>query len=622
MSATASATAVPTPGATTGVSGTLAVIQRGWRTSPELRDGALVTLLLALTGAAGRIAVPVLVQQALDRGIAGGTVDMGVIGGLGAVAAVAVLVAAAAQRTARVRLATRSEAALHALRLRAFAHLHRVSLADHAEERRGALTARVTSDIETLALFFAWGGMAWLVNGAVVCAVAATMAVYDWRLTLVVLGCSAPLVWVLARQQRRLVAAYAGVRERVADLLAALAEVVSGAEVVRAFGLQEATGRRVDDAVEARRRAELRGARLAAYLFPSGELTSVVVVAILIVVGVAIGPDGGLTAGALTGFLLLTYRFLEPVAEFTEVLDQTQLAVSGWRRVLDLLDVAEEIPDPGAHGTELAPGPLQVALRSVTFAYRPRAGEDGPAVPALLDVSFVVEPGRSVALVGATGSGKTTVARLLTRLADPTAGTVLVGGHDLRTVRTASLRRRVGMVPQEPFLFDGTVADNVALGAAARSGVPADRAAVRHAFDHLGLASWVDGLSDGLDTAVGERGANLSLGERQLVALARAHLADPACLVLDEATSAVDPATEARLARALERLANGRTTVTIAHRLSTAARADHVVVLHLGRVVEAGAPAALLHAGGPFARLHEAWVASTSDRPAPVDPTR
>jgi putative ABC transport system ATP-binding protein len=313
--------------------------------------------------------------------------------------------------------------------------------------------------------------------------------------------------------------------------------------------------------------------------------------------------------------MFLVYRFLEPIAEFTEILDQTQTAVAGWRRVLAVLEVPIEISDPEG-GQALPLGPPRVEGDHVSYAYRPRPGHDDTVSPALLDVSFTIEPATSVAVVGATGSGKTTLAKLLTRLADPVEGAIRVAGIDLRDVSMQSLRSTLVMVPQEAFLFDTSVLENVRFGR-----LDATDEDVRLAFVELGLDGWVDGLADGIDTMVGERGEHLSAGERQLVALARAYVANPSCLVLDEATSSVDPATEARLARALESLSRGRTSITIAHRLSTAARADWVLVFDGGRLVEQGRHDDLVGAGGVYAGLHASWLDATSASPASPAPT-
>lgn len=582
-------------------------VKRGWAASPELRRGAVGTVLLAFVGTAGRLVVPILVQQSIDKGYVDGGVDMDVIARLALIGAAVLAVATFCNRLAVIRLARRSEEALYGLRTEAFRHLHSLSLADQAEHRRGALVARVTGDIETLSQFFSWGGLAWLLDGTLVIAVAATMLVYDWRLALVAIAVSAPLFVVLRIMQRWLMAAYGLFRQRNAETLTAVTEVVMGAPVIRAYQLERRSTERTVAAIEQQKSDGIRASTLSSLLFPTNEVFAALTIAAVVAVGVWLGPDSGLTTGAMVGFMFLVYRFLEPIAEFTEILDQTQTAVAGWRRVLALLEVPIEVADP-PDGRSLPATPPAIEVQSVTFAYRPRPGQDPvTALPALRDVSFVIPASSSVAVVGATGSGKSTLARLLTRLADPTAGRVLVDGIDLREVAFASLRSRLVLVPQEPFLFDTTILENVRFG---RPDASDDD--VRLAFTELGLEQWLDGLPDGWDTPVGERGEHLSAGERQLVALARAYVANPTCLVLDEATSSVDAATEARLGRALESLARGRTSVTIAHRLSTAARADQILVFDHGRLVEAGTHEQLLGASGVYAALHAAWLDATS----------
>jgi len=304
-----------------------------------------------------------------------------------------------------------------------------------------------------------------------------------------------------------------------------------------------------------------------------------------------------MSTGKLVAFAFLVAIFLQPVADLTELLDFTQQAIAGWRRVLDVLDTPIEVvePDPGR---ELPPGALEVVVDRLWFAYH-----GGP--PVLRDVSCTIPAGTRVALVGPTGSGKTTLAKLLVRLADPTAGSIRVGGLDLRQVAISSRRSALVLVPQDGFLFDTTVAENV------RRGRPdAGDDEIRAACEDLGLTSWVESLPEGLQTRVSQRGERLSVGERQLVALVRGYLANPGCLILDEATSAVDPATEVRLRQAIERLTAGRTAITVAHRLAAAEHADLVLVIERGRLVEQGRHQELLHARGAYARLYASWRAS------------
>jgi putative ABC transport system ATP-binding protein len=337
-------------------------------------------------------------------------------------------------------------------------------------------------------------------------------------------------------------------------------------------------------------------------LFPANEVFSVFTTSAVVLAGVALGPGSGLSAGEMVAFLFLVALFLEPIAEFTEILDQTQTAVAGWRKVLDVLDTPIEVPDPGPSGAVLPDGPPEIRLERVSYRY-PGVGD----AYAVRDVDAVVRSGASIALVGATGSGKSSLAKLLVRLADPTSGSVKVHGLDLRDIQSSSLRSNLVLVPQESFLFATTILENVRF-----ANPKASEADVRLAFYELGLDEWLDTLPHGLATQVGQRGDGLSVGERQLVALARAYVANPTCLLLDEATSAVDPGTETRIARALESLSRGRTSITIAHRLSTAERSDWVLVLDDGRLVEEGTHEDLIAAGGVYAGLHASWMDVTA----------
>jgi putative ABC transport system ATP-binding protein len=584
-------------------------IGRGVDAAPILKVGFAATFGFAIVGAAGRVIVPILVQQAVDKGfeVRDGDVqvDVGFISFLCLIGAVTSIVAVSAQRTAVLRLGTRSEEALYGLRVRLFEHIHRLSIADHSEERKGALVARVTSDVETLAQFFSWGALAWLLDGTVMMIVASVMLAYDWVLAVVAFAVAAPLGFVLRKVQRRLVAAYDDAREHNADTMNQVSEVVSGAETIRAYGAGRHFATITDRSSHRRSNSFIRAGTIGAFLFPSGEVFGVLTVSAVVTTGVIRGPESGLTAGALVGFVFLTYRFLEPIAEFTEVIDQTQTAVAGLRRVLGVLEIPVGPPEP-AQPVTLPPGRLDVRIEHVGFRYRSR-GDDDDEPQVLFDIDAYIPAGQQVAMVGETGSGKTTLGRLIARLADPTVGTIRLGGVPLTSVSNDDLRDRLVVVPQEPFLFDGTIASNLGF---AKPGAPLSEleAAVRD----LDLGEWLDSLPDGIQTAVGQRGAQLSAGERQLVALVRASLVDPDVLVLDEATSSVDALTEVRIGRALDKLSAGRTTIAIAHRLSTAARADRVMVLEHGVLVEDGPHEVLVSQRGAYAQMYDAWLAATT----------
>jgi len=583
--------------------GALEVLRRGLAATPELRRGVVLSVAMAVVTAAGKLAVPVLVQQILDRGVLGPEgFRPGFVHGAAAVTALVVLALYGLTRATYLRLVRTSEASLLALRVRAFDHVHRLSVAEHTEQRRGALVSRVTSDIETLAQFLEWGAISWIVNSVMIVATFAVMAAYEWRLALVALVAFLPLTVLVPALQRRQLAAQDRVRTAVGESLSEVSETVAGAPVIQAYGLEDRARRRLRSAIDRQYRAYLTAARYVAAMFPLGDLFGACALAGVVAVGATWGPGWGLGVGEVVAFVFLINLLLNPIAELSEVFDQTQIALAGWRKVLGVLATPPDVPEP-AEGVDLPRGPLEVEVDRVSFAYR-----DG--VPVLHDISVRLPAGRSIAIVGETGSGKTTFAKLLCRLADPTAGTVRVGGVDLRDADPAARRRAIRLVPQDGFLFDATLGDNVRIGLGAGGGA-ADDAQVRAAFEALGLGWWLDELPLGLDTPVGERGGRLSVGERQLVALARAQVGDPGLLVLDEATSAVDAETERALARALERLSEGRTMVTIAHRLATAESADLVLVFDGGRIVEQGTHAELVAAGGTYAALYRSWLGNT-----------
>jgi ATP-binding cassette subfamily B protein len=579
--------------------GAWATLRRGAQLSPELTRGTGWTLALAVISTAGRVVVPIAVQQTVDQGILGaGGPRVGLVLAVVAAAVGGLVITAVAAFAANLRIFRATEAGLVTLRTSAFRHVHDLSVLTQGTQMRGSLVSRVTSDVDTISTFVQWGGLLLVVASGQLLVATVLMAVYSWQLALLVWACFLPLFVAFRPLQRRVSLAYARVRDRVGDLLAGVSEAVVGADTIRAYAIEDRTQRRIDAAIEAHRRTAVRAQLLVAGSFSGGVLISGLVVAAVVVVGawMGVGSDD-LTLGRLLAMLFLVQLFTAPVQIGTEVLNELQNAVAGWRRVIAVLDTPADVADPGPDGVDLPRGPITVHVERVGYAY-----PVGP--PVLSDVELTIPPRTRVAVVGETGSGKTTLAKLLTRLMDPDTGRVLLDGVDLRRIRFSSLRSRVVLVPQEGFLFDASVGQNVAWG---RPG--ATRDAVELALTELGLWPWVTGLPHGLDTTVGQRGESLSAGERQLVSLARAYLADPDLLVLDEATSAVDPATEERLQRALDGATQGRTSVAIAHRMSTAEAADLVFVVEAGRVVDSGRHEVLLRRCAVYQRLHAAWAA-------------
>ena len=585
---------------TTVQRGAFATLAHGVRLTPEFAAGLPATLLLAVLSTAGRIVVPIAVQQTIDHGLlrVGGP-DLALVRTACLLAALAVVLTALANYRMNVRLYQMTENGLAALRVRAFRRVHDLSVLHQAAERRGSLVSRVTGDVDTISTFMQWGGILVIVSAAQVALATVLMAFWSWQLTLIVYVCFLPLVLAVRHFQVRLQTAYGVVRQRVGDLLGAVAESVVGAPVIKAHGVEARTAERIDHAVNQTTRAQIKAQTIAATTFSTGELTAALATGAVVIAGVLLGVDGQISSGRLIGFLFLVTLFVQPVQVATEVLNEAQNAVAGMRRVLGILDTPTDVADPGEAGHDLPAGPVSVRFEQVCFAY-----PGGPDV--LHDVSLEIAPQTRLAIVGETGSGKTTFAKLLTRLMDPTQGAVLLSGVPLEAIRFASLRQRVVMVPQAGVLFDRTVVDNVRYG---RPGATDDEISL--AFTELGLSDWVEQLPAGLHTPVGERGEALSVGERQLVAVARAYLADPDLLVLDEATSAVDPATEVRLSRALDSLTRGRTTIAIAHRLSTAEAADEVLVVHDGVVVQRGPHRELVALDGPYRRMHASWTSQS-----------
>ena len=572
----------------------LATLARLARPYPARAALAVVTLV-GFTIVA--LLPPYLAKLAVDDGIATGNLDRLTLVVLAFVAAGVATFALSAVQTYFTGWV--GERGLADLRIRLFSHLQRLSLGYYERNRTGAIISRITNDVEALDQLVTDGLSSLVQNSLLLGGTAAVLFLLDWRLalaTLVVLPIMALLTaWFRMRSNR----AYRAVRERLGLVTATLAEDISGMRVVQSFTREPASQASFRGINDRYRAANYDTVVLSGIYFPAVDILSSVATAIVLGLGGALVVQGELTVGTLFAFTLYLANFFDPVQQLSQLYNTFLSATAALDRITSVLDEDPEVVDaPGARTLDRVDG--HVRFEHVRFGY-------GSLPDVLHDFDLDVPPGTTLALVGHTGAGKSTIAKLLARFYDPRSGKITVDSHDLRDVTQASLRRQLGIVPQEGFLFAGTVAENIAFGRPDATDEEIAAAARAVAAD-----TFVNALPDGYETQLGERGFRLSLGQRQLVAFARALLADPRILILDEATSSVDIGTERRIERGLRRLLAGRTAFVIAHRLSTIRAADVIVVLDHGRIVESGSHDELLAAGGAYTRLYGDWAAEVA----------
>ena len=554
---------------------------------------ALLAVLFLLLATAAALALPLLAKFAIDEGIdEADPRKLGTIVGLFVGAAVLVWIATAGHTyyTSWV-----GERVLADLRSRLFRHLQSLSLGYFERRRTGATISRLTNDVDALDQLVTDGVASLVQNSIVLVGSAAILMVLDWRLALATLAVF-PLMAVSTAIFRRLSArAYQSVRERIGSVSATLQEDISGMRVVQAFAREQQSRDQFVEVNDRYRAANQRTVVISGLYFPFVDFVAAAASAVVLGYGGYLVFDNSLTIGTLFAFIGYLANFFDPVQQLSQLYNTFLAAVAALYKITDVLDEEPDVLDlPDAR--ELATIQGDVRFDNITFGYG-----DGPTVLHGLDLA--VPAGTTVALVGHTGAGKSTIVKLLARFYDPRDGRVLIDDVDLRSIEQKSLRMQLGIVPQEGFLFGASVGENIAFG---RPEATQDE--IEAVARQVGVHEFIETLPDGYGTRVGERGSLLSLGQRQLVAFARALLADPRILILDEATSSVDIATEQRIDQALNRLLDGRTAFVIAHRLSTIRRADLIVVLENGRVVERGTHDDLMESEGHYASLYGAWT--------------
>jgi ABC-type multidrug transport system fused ATPase/permease subunit len=562
----------------------------------------MLAALLIATGAA--LAPPYLAGEAIDSGIRTG--DVGTLNLIVAVFLATAVLYAAATYLQTYLVGWVGTRALQDLRERIFSHLQSMSIGFFTRRRPGVLISRMTNDIEALNQLVTDGVVTLFSSTLTLFGVVVILLVLDVQLALVTF-LTFPLLAVASVGFRIASAgAYRATREKIAAITGYLQETLSGVRVVRSFGQEPRHVERMTALNEENREANMKTVYLNAAYFPGVELLSAIGTAVILLYGGYQGIEGAIQIGVVVAFVGYLQQFFDPIQQLSQLYTTYQQGMAALDKIFDLLDTEPDMVDrPGA----IDPGTLrgEIRMEGVWFSYRDDAPQraihgENPEW-ALSGIDLAVPPGQTLALVGATGAGKSTFTKLVARFYDPQRGRVLIDDYDLRDLRQRGLRRQLGIVPQEGFLFSGTITENIAFGRPSASQAEIEAAAMA-----VGAGDFIAALPNGYETEIGERGVTLSAGQRQLVAFARALLAEPRILILDEATSNVDVRTERVIERGLERLLAGRTAIVIAHRLSTIRRAGKIVVLDGGEIVEAGDHDELIAAGGAYAGLYGAWA--------------
>jgi ABC-type multidrug transport system fused ATPase/permease subunit len=566
--------------------------------------GKVVLMFVALLIATGAgLAPPYLAGLAVDEGIVAG--DLSALDWIVVAFVIVAFLYAAASYVQTYLVGWVGTRALQDLRERVFAHLQGMSIGFFTKRSPGVLISRMTNDIEALNQLVTDGVVTMFSSTLTLIGVVVILLILDVQLALVTF-ITFPLI-AIASVGFRIVShgAYRITRERIAAITSYLQESLSGVRVVRSFGQEPRHMNAMTELNEANREANLKTVYLNASYFPGVELLAAIGTAAILLYGGTQAIDDKIQIGVIVAFVSYLATFFEPIQQLSQLYTTYQQGMAALDKIFDLLDTAPDMIDaPDA----IDPGEIkgEISMQGVSFSYSDEA--DPPEDSwALRDVDLRVPPGQTLALVGATGAGKSTFAKLVARFYDPQQGTVSVDGHDLRTVKQRGLRGQLGIVPQEGFLFSGSVRENIAFGRPEASLEEIESAAAT-----VGATDFIAALPQGIETEVGERGVQLSAGQRQLVAFARALLAEPRILILDEATSNVDVRTERTIEKGLERLLTGRTAIVIAHRLSTIRRAGKIVVMEGGRIAEQGTHDELIEADGPYSRLYGAWSESSA----------